>query len=48
MRLSASGDLDVLVVDEIGKEFSGTGMDPNISNRFSSEKMQVHLHISDG
>ena len=43
---TASGQLDVLVVDEIGKEFSGTGMDPNITHRFSSPKMQVHLHIS--
>ncbi len=43
---TASGPLDVLVVDEIGKEFSGTGMDPNITHRFSSPKMQVHLHIS--
>ena len=43
---TASGDLDVLVVDEIGKEFSGTGMDPNITHRFTSDKMQVHLHIA--
>lgn len=32
----ASGPLDVLVVDEIGKEFSGNGMDPNITGRSSS------------
>lgn len=43
---TASGELDVLIVDEIGKEFSGTGMDPNITHRFSSPKMKVHLHIS--
>lgn len=43
---TASGDLDVLVVDEIGKEFSGTGMDPNITHRFATPKMQVHLRIS--
>lgn len=43
---TASGELDVLVVDEIGKEFSGTGMDPNITHRFTSPKMQVQLHIS--
>jgi hypothetical protein len=43
---TASGQLDVLVVDEIGKEFSGTGMDPNITHRFTSPKMQVHLHIA--
>jgi hypothetical protein len=28
--------LDVLVVDRIGKEISGTGMDPNVTGRFSS------------
>ena len=27
-------DCDVLLVDEIGKNFSGDGMDPNISGRF--------------
>lgn len=43
---TASGQLDVLVVDEIGKEFSGTGMDPNITHRFTSPKMEVHLHIA--
>lgn len=43
---TAAGQLDVLVVDEIGKEFSGTGMDPNITHRFATPKMQVHLHIS--
>lgn len=31
----ANGPLDVLVVDEVGKEFSGTGMDPNITGRSS-------------
>lgn len=35
----ANGPLDVLIVDEIGKEFSGTGMDPNITGRFSSPRM---------
>ncbi|EPX77956.1 Iron-sulfur cluster binding protein [Salipiger mucosus DSM 16094] len=43
---TAEGQLDVLVVDEIGKEFSGTGMDPNITHRFSSPKMKGTLHIS--
>jgi hypothetical protein len=28
--------LDVLVVDQMGKEFSGTGMDPNITGRAST------------
>ena len=32
-------NLDMLVVDEIGKDISGTGMDPNIIQRFSSEHM---------
>lgn len=32
----ASGPLDVLVVDKVGKEFSGAGMDPNITGRPSS------------
>lgn len=30
-------DLDVLIVDEIGKEISGNGMDPNITGRFDNE-----------
>ena len=32
----ATGDLDVLVVDNVGKEYSGAGMDPNITGRPSS------------
>lgn len=32
----ASGALDVLIVDYVGKEFSGAGMDPNITGRPSS------------
>ncbi|MGI3170872.1 lactate racemase domain-containing protein [Pseudooceanicola sp. C21-150M6] len=35
----ASGPLDVLVVDEIGKEYAGTGMDPNITGRASSNAL---------
>ncbi|WP_209427004.1 lactate racemase domain-containing protein [Pararhodobacter sp. SW119] len=42
----ANGPLDVLVVDEIGKEFSGTGMDPNITGRFSSPRMTGGPEIS--
>ncbi|MCA0920858.1 lactate racemase domain-containing protein [Pseudooceanicola nanhaiensis] len=42
----AEGELDVLVVDMIGKEFSGTGMDPNITHRFSSQKMQRQATIN--
>jgi len=29
-------DMDVLVVDRMGKEISGDGMDPNITGRFST------------
>ncbi len=32
----ATGHLDVLLVDAIGKEFSGSGMDPNITGRPST------------
>ena len=31
------GKADVLVVDEIGKNYSGTGVDPNITGTFSTE-----------
>lgn len=31
------GKTDVLVVDEIGKNYSGTGVDPNITGTFSTE-----------
>lgn len=31
------GEADVLVVDEIGKNYSGTGVDPNITGTFSTE-----------
>ncbi len=30
-------ECDVLVVDEIGKNFSGDGMDPNVTGRFGTE-----------
>ncbi|MCF8565840.1 nickel-dependent lactate racemase [Alicyclobacillus tolerans] len=30
-------DIDVLVVDEIGKNISGDGMDPNITGRYATE-----------
>lgn len=30
-------NIDVLIVDEIGKDISGDGMDPNITGRFASE-----------
>lgn len=31
------GETDVLIVDNIGKNFSGTGVDPNITGTFSTE-----------
>lgn len=31
------GEADVLVVDEIGKNYSGTGVDPNVTGTFSTE-----------
>lgn len=31
------GETDVLVVDEIGKNYSGTGVDPNITGTFSTD-----------
>lgn len=31
------GETDVLIVDEIGKNYSGTGVDPNITGTFSNE-----------
>jgi hypothetical protein len=33
--------LDVLVVDQMGKEFSGTGMDPHITGRTSTPYVEV-------
>jgi len=42
----AEGPLDVLIVDEIGKEFSGTGMDPNITGRFSSPRLTGGPQVS--
>lgn len=30
------GETDVLIVDEVGKNFSGTGVDPNITGTFST------------
>lgn len=42
----ASGDLDVLIVDYVGKEFSGAGMDPNITGRPCSPAMFGGPNIS--
>ncbi|WP_457559707.1 nickel pincer cofactor-dependent isomerase, group 22 [Candidatus Harpocratesius sp.] len=41
-------EIDLLVVDEMGKEFSGTGMDTNITGRKEGSSMKVHrLYIRD-
>ncbi len=37
--------LDVLVVDEIGKEYSGTGADPNITGRPSTPYLKPTLNV---
>jgi hypothetical protein len=37
--------LDVLVVDEIGKEYSGTGADPNITGRPSTPYLKPELKV---
>jgi Lactate racemase N-terminal domain len=38
--------LDVLVIDRMGKEFSGTGMDPNITGRASTAFIQTTQRVS--
>ncbi|UOM33175.1 lactate racemase domain-containing protein [Acuticoccus sp. I52.16.1] len=38
--------LDVLVVDKMGKEFSGTGMDPNITGRATTSLVQSRLSVT--
>lgn len=42
----ATGKLDVLVVDRVGKEYSGTGMDPNITGRSSNPAMTSGPEVS--
>ncbi|HUX41359.1 MAG TPA: lactate racemase domain-containing protein [Rectinemataceae bacterium] len=39
------GKADVLVVDEIGKKYSGTGVDPNITGTFSTEFASGGLEV---
>lgn len=34
-------DLDVLIVDKVGKNYSGAGMDTNITGRFINEKLKI-------
>jgi hypothetical protein len=42
----ASGTLDVLLVDYVGKEFSGSGMDPNITGRPSTKAVSGGPDVS--
>lgn len=42
----ASGSLDVLIVDAVGKEFSGSGMDPNINGRPSTKAISGGPDVS--
>ncbi len=37
--------LDVLIVDEIGKDISGDGMDPNVTGRFSTKFAHGELEV---
>jgi hypothetical protein len=39
------GEADVLIVDEIGKNYSGTGVDPNITGSFSTEYAKGGLKV---
>ena len=36
-------ECDVLIVDRIGKNFSGSGMDPNITGTFLTPVSYTHL-----
>lgn len=38
-------DADVLIVKNIGKDISGTGMDSNVTGRFNSEHVHGDVHI---
>jgi hypothetical protein len=38
--------LDVLIVDEIGKNISGSGMDSNVVGRFSSDHMRSEIRFT--
>lgn len=38
-------DIDVLVVDQIGKDCSGDGMDPNITGRFAVDYLKGDLRV---
>lgn len=38
-------DIDVLVVDKLGKDISGDGMDPNVTGRYAVPHMKSHKNI---
>lgn len=38
-------NLDVLVIDELGKDISGDGMDPNITGRFASDYVNSNFKV---
>ena len=42
----AFNPLDVLVIDRMGKEFSGTGMDPNITGRASTAYIRTTQQVN--
>lgn len=39
-------NLDILVVDELGKDISGDGMDPNITGRFASDYVKSDFKVN--
>lgn len=42
----AEGNLDTLIVDAVGKEYSGSGMDPNITGRYGTPFISGGPNIS--
>lgn len=39
-------NLDILIVDELGKDISGDGMDPNITGRFASDYVKNDFKVN--
>lgn len=39
-------NLDILIVDELGKDISGDGMDPNITGRFASDCVKSDFKVN--
>jgi hypothetical protein len=37
--------MDILLVQEMGKDISGAGMDPNVTGRYTMPSMKRHVHI---